>query len=413
MKRFGILALAAVLMSMAGSCDCKKKTVISFPRVRASRPVIMTMEENRSFTGLVMSDSMIQVRPKTSGRLMNINVRINQKTKKGDLLFSMESDVARQELARARAGVSLAGAQLEKAKKGVRDKELDIARNSLEYAKKALATAQKNFKRVSNLYQSGVISRSMFEEVRDKMRSAETNVQNAQKKVDIMKEGARTEDIHMAEAGYKNAMAVMKLASLQLDYTRVQAPVDGTIADIMVDPGNVISPRVPVMLLVNTGNLKVVLSLPEVLLPRIRKGQAVRVEPQAFHTDKYASCTIRAVYPVVDPKSGTFKVEVPLSGDIFRPGMMVRAVIILSKADKARAVSWKAILRDEDGSPYFFILKPVNGNLVSIKTKAILGLSSETMTQVKELDPESMIVTDGAFLLKDGDKVELIDNAAS
>lgn len=158
------------------------------PQVTVSKPLMKEMQEWSDFTGQFEARESVEVRPRVSGYLESINFTDGQLVKKGDLLFVIEPRPFELALETAKAQQAQAEAQLE------------------------LAKAQ--LERTAQLRKNDYATQETYDE--------------------------RLAQVNIATASRDAAIAAVNQAQLNLDYTRVTAPVSGRVGRHEVSVGNLI-----------------------------------------------------------------------------------------------------------------------------------------------------------------------------
>jgi len=158
------------------------------PAVTVSKPLVKEMQEWSDFTGQFEARESVEVRPRVSGYLESINFTDGQLVKKGDLLFVIEPRPFELALETAKAQQAQAEAQLE------------------------LAKAQ--LERTAQLRKNDYATQETYDE--------------------------RVAQVNIATASRDAAIAAVNQAQLNLDYTRVTAPVSGRMGRHEVSVGNLI-----------------------------------------------------------------------------------------------------------------------------------------------------------------------------
>jgi len=351
---------------------------------------------------------MVTVLSKVPGRVERILVSEGQAVRKGQLLVLMEDDVARLQADQAAAALEAAQAQLEKARRGVRTEELENAQASLANAEKDLADAETNFQRAERLYADGAITRAAREEAQAKLRASRTGVDNARRSVQMMEQGASSEEQRMAEAQLAAARAQYDLGRLNLDNTRVSAPIAGQVARIPVDEGSLAGLATPLAVIVNETAMVVKAALPERHYGAFLAGGErirTRVEFAALPDRGAIPGRLVAVSPTIDPASRTFTAEVEVSdpGAGLASGMYASVTFEVERAQDALLVP-TAALCSRGGGRGVFVVEGEVARFRTIKT----GIESEGAVQVLEgLAVGERVVVDGNAFLEDGQRVNV------
>ena len=253
-------------------------------------------------------------------------------------------------------------------------------RQQMLQAQAAWFAAQSTFDRIENLYKAGA--------------TTQQNYDSAKAQADASK-------------------AQYDLALLQVDYTEVKAPVDGTILIADQAVGGVGNQSQPVAVLADLSNQVVRLKVPEKyfdLFTLERDSLQVTVTRPAeknMYEDAVTSATIENIAPYVSPESKNFIVVCRLDepGNRFRPGMFVKVQVAYKTYENVPLISLKA--RKLDGSFYVFneadsSVKFVNGDELPLDGTNFI---------VPEEYRNSYIVMDGQNFVFDGQKVRVFETA--
>jgi RND family efflux transporter MFP subunit len=185
-----IIAAAAVGYRYWGFWQTEQAAPVAppAPAVTVAKPIVRELQEWRDFTGQFEARESVEIRARVSGYLESVNFADGQLVKKGDLLFVIEPRPFEIALESAKAQLAQAEAQLQLS-------EVQLAR-----------TAQ--------LRKNDYASQETYDE-----RAAQVNIARASKDA---------------------ADAAINQAQLNLDYTRVLAPVSGRVGRHEVSVGNLI-----------------------------------------------------------------------------------------------------------------------------------------------------------------------------
>jgi HlyD family secretion protein len=362
------------------------------------------------YSGTLEPRAMVTVLSKVPGRIERILVSEGDTVRKGQLLVLMEDDVARLQAEQAAAALEAAQAQLEKAERGVRPEELANAQATLAAAEKDLADAETAFQRAERLYADGAITKTAREEAQAKLRAARTGVENARRSVQMMEQGAGSEEQRMAEAQLASARAQRDLAKLNLDNTRITAPIGGQVAKVPIDEGNLAGAATPLAVIVNEAVMVVKAAVPERHYGEfLAAGEAIdaAVVFAALPDRGALSGRLISISPTIDPASRTFTAEVEVNdprGDL-RSGMYASVTFRVARADDALLVPVAAICSRSGGRGVFV----VDGGVARFRVLET-GIESGGSVQVTGgLTGSELVVVDGNAFLEDGQRVSVGD----
>jgi membrane fusion protein (multidrug efflux system) len=215
----------------------------------------------------------------------------------------------------------------------------------------------------------------------------------------------------------QNLRAAYQSAALQLQYTRIVAPVGGVIAERSVKIGNLIQTNQNLFRIVGMDPLQAVLNVPERQLGILKAGQKVALEADALPGKKFEGA-IQRIAPVVDAASGTFRVtcEFRDASGTLKPGMFGRVEIVYDQHADALTIPRSALI-EEDGETAVFVVdkaqpKPLAAD--AAKTPATADAKkTDAKADVAKADskPAAPGLVAHRKLIKigysDGDKVEI------
>ncbi len=187
-RALGIVPVLALLA--AGPClAADRRPGRPLPPVTVAKPLAKRVTNWDEYSGRFQAVQMVEVRPRVSGFIDKIHFRDGENVKAGALLFTIDPrpfelalESAKAEVARANAQVELAATEVERARPLVR---------------------------------SGAVTERDFDQ--------------------------RAANLSVARAALQAAQAATKNAELNLEWTKVTAPIDGRISDRKVDAGNLVN----------------------------------------------------------------------------------------------------------------------------------------------------------------------------
>jgi RND family efflux transporter MFP subunit len=201
-----------------------------------------------------------------------------------------------------------------------------------------------------------------------------------------------------------------RLATAQAEYdaarlaegkSRVLAPIDGVVTMVTnAADGEYVNERTVIAEVMDFARVIVDLDLGAGEVLDVKPGQEARIRPPAGEAP--ARGVVERVAPAVDRTSRTFRVEVGLDNPGWlRPGMLVRADLVLAARTQVPVVPTAAVLVAGDG-PQVFV---VDGQVASRRAVGV-GLSSEATTEiVSGLAVGDVVVVEGHETLSDGSRV--------
>ncbi|RAV30628.1 HlyD family secretion protein [Sinomicrobium soli] len=263
-----------------------------------------------SFSHETTDDAQIEARmnpviPRVEGYVKKVYVTDNETVKKGDTLFVIDDQDYKVRLEQARAGLAAAESQLAVAKASIGSyvanaaasgSQVQSARGNIETARTRLWRANKDYERFKNLYENHSITAQQYEQAlaaRDEAEQQLKILQSRQKATSSQHSAAvsQTEisekQVIVAEANVESAQANLDAALLNLGYTVVTAPIDGQLSAVDLQQGQFVRPGQSLFYLVNTHDLWVVANFKETQLNKMRAGQKVSIEVDAYPGEEF------------------------------------------------------------------------------------------------------------------------------
>jgi membrane fusion protein (multidrug efflux system) len=234
----------------------------------------------------VKADSTI-VSPKVSGYLSEVLVADNESVKAGQLLARIDDRDFKTALDQARADVNASEAAIRNL-----DAQIALQQPLIEQGGADVAAAEANLKfaqeeqaRYDNLMKSGsgTVQRAQQTDaaLREKiaqLQHGKSGLLAAQRKVEVL-----TTERAKAVAQLDHARAVEAQTELNLSYTRIIAPVDGTVGARTLRVGQFVQAGTQLMAVVPLDAVYVVANFKETQLTHVRNGQPVEIEIDSFH----------------------------------------------------------------------------------------------------------------------------------
>ena len=214
-----------------------------------------------------------------------------------------------------------------------------------------------------------------------------------------------------AETNFKSLEKKISQMRDQEGKTRILAPFDGTIDDVIADIGSNLAPGLtPILRIINIEKMKVSAEIPEIHIPYIKKNKNVKIYVPIL--DKQILGKISSVGNFINPNNRSFSIEIKLlnKSNELKPNMTVSLEINDYQNESAILIPSKDILEDEEGN--FYVYKLVidsNENYKSNKVMIQKGKSYNNMTEIKSgLKENDLIINDGLRQVEDGQIVKVI-----
>lgn len=202
--------------------------------------------------------------------------------------------------------------------------------------------------------------------------------------------------------------AAYNLASLELDYTQIRAPIDGIVSERYIKLGSTLSVNDPMFRVTGLTPLVAYLHVPEREFSRIKSGHPVELQIDALGGPPVVASVSR-VSPVIDPASGTFKITIEIYDESRRikPGMFARIGIVHDNHKNALQVPRSALVEDL-GQTSVFVVE----DGVAIQKSVEVGYSNRGQVEITSgIDDDDDIIVIGQVGLKPNAEVNVINRA--
>ncbi|MBM9605583.1 efflux RND transporter periplasmic adaptor subunit [Desulfopila inferna] len=333
-----------------------------------------SIQLRRTFSGALEPRAEFVVAPKVGGRLERLSVNLADFVGRGQVVAELENDEYIQAVALARADLAVAQANLSEARS-----EAEIAGRELE--------------RVETLRKRGVAS--------------ETQLDSA-KAAHLAKRAKR----EVAEANVTRAESQVATANIRLGYTRITAGWSGgadrrVVAERFVDEGATVSANTPLLRIVEIDPIIGVIFVTEHDYARMQPGLGVSLVTDAYPGEKFSG-TIERIAPVFKEATRQARVELVVDNDQLRlkPGMFIRATVVLEQIAEATLVPEEALAKRDDRSGIFLVSE--DGRSVSWKP-VDTGIREGDAVQIVGDQLTGRVVTLGQQLLNDGSQITIPD----
>jgi multidrug efflux system membrane fusion protein len=358
LRKWILLGLTPILLNPG----CGKEEVQVEPALRPVRTVKVgstTAGRQRNFSGTAHAGMESKLSFKVAGNVKRIAVKVGDKVKKGALIGELDAKDYSLQVEQAKASLAQAQAQL---------------RN-----------AQATFKRTRELYANRSASKSEFDAARAAAESADAAVNASSKQVQLLRQ--------------------------QRGYTRLTAPVAGSIADVKVENNENVAAGQVVAILTSGKYIEVRVSVPEVVISKVKKGSRVTVRFDALPGKEFSAVLTEVGVSSVG-KGTTFPVTARLikTDPAIRAGMAAEVTFEFEKKTESKRIVIPSVSVGEDRrGRYVFVVEKTAEGVGAVKRRVVeVGeLTGEGLEITRGLKDGDVVVTAGLRFLEDGLKVRL------
>lgn len=350
------LALLVALAGCHASNAGPQQAAPPAPQVSVAAVAVESIHEWQEFTGRLQAVESVDVRPRVSGYVESVHFDEGSRVKAGDVLFRIDARPFQAEVNRLTAEHERAAAQL------------------------ALATS--NRERAARLFEENAISREEF----DSLSTGEA----------------------IAAAELASVEAALEAARLDLEFTTVEAPIDGRVSNALVTAGNLVDSSTLLTTLVSDDPIYAYFYADEHSYLQFMEGQ----DPAAARKAKvHVGLINEEGYPHegrldfldnrVDPESGTIRGRAVLDNadGRFTPGLFVRLKLVSSETQTVALVDDRAIGTDLD-QKYVMVLD--DGNVAQYRAVETGPLVDDLRVVTSGLEAGERVIVNGLQRVRPG-----------
>jgi len=303
-----------------------------------------------------------EVKPQVNGLIQKRLFTEGSDVKAGEVLYQIDPAPFQAAYDSALANLAAAKKTADKARAALGASVANVARQQA-----SVALAKTDAQRAEELFKDKAVSATERDHAVTALDVATATLQVAEAEVDSGKAG-----IAAAEAAIKQAEAAVETARINLDYTKIKAPISGRIGRSAITEGAAVTAYQPVALAtiqqLDPIYVDVTQSTAELarLRTRIEKGHLQeggadqkKVKLLLEDGTVYAhEGTLGFREVTVDPTTGSviLRIVAPNPDGILLPGMFLRAVVEEGVVNEAILIPQQAVSRDQKGNPVTMIV---------------------------------------------------------
>ena len=324
-------------------------------------------------TGEIFATELIDVGAQVSGQIKKLYVKLGDQVKKGDMIASIDSSTQQNSIDNKEA-------------------QLAIYKAQLESAKVALNIAKTQFDRENALFSKNATSKQEFESAKNTY-------------------SANSAKIKELEAQIKQTNIELSTAKINLGYTKITAPRDGTVVSVQVEEGQTVNANQTTPTIVNIADLshvKMKMQIAEGDITKIKVGTPVEYSILSEPTKKFQT-TVSSIDPglttLSDGSYGSSSTSSSSSSSssssavyyyaqsivdnkdgILRIGMTTQNELLIANVKDAIIAPSIGIKKDENGNSYVYLLKDGKPVKTEVKTGIKDNLDTQIISGVNEGD---------------------------
>jgi len=243
--------------------------------------------------------------------------------------------------------------------------------------------------------------------IESKKLSLEISKQEFEKQQSLYEKGGVTfRELKNSEKMYMDAQYTYENARIQLSKLKITTPFDGIVVDLpYYTPGTKVDANMQMVQIMDYRKLYMKVNLPGKELGRIKIDQPVRVMNYTLPDDTLKG-KITQFSPALDPDTRSFKASLDIDNPdwLLRPGMFVKAEIVVASRDSAIVIPKDIILSKRRGKTVYVVEKGA-----ALERHIETGLENPDFVEVTDgLKKDERLVVKGFETLRNRSKVKII-----
>ncbi len=420
-KAWGV---SLVLLALAG-CGSQQ------PEAQAPPPVSVevealdngTVRASSEYVGRLEARQRVALAPRVDGRVIEIAVEEGEAVKQGDLIVELQLNREQGEVEAARAQVNIQQANLNNSEAELRAAEADVAaaEAAVEQSKADLAEqqaelelARTNQERAKMLVEQGAESQQFLDNSTRDLNAAKAQtdalkaaLNSSQKTLNASRERAASARSAIAgeQAALRQAETRVDIASENLSFNRITAPIDGVVSNIQPKVGDFVDIGEQITSIIQDNALELNISVPIEQAAQLELGLPVEIVNR--QKEAIAEGDVSFIAPRADRSSQAVLVKAAINNNgRLKDDSFARARIIWSE-QPGILIPTEAVSRI-GGQTFVFVAKEAeqeDGNqaLVAEQRPVELGaIQGQSYQVISGLEPGEQLITSGILNLADG-----------
>ncbi len=260
---------------------------------------------------------------------------------------------------------------------------------------------------------STTVIESNIEEVRTQLEMAEEVYERQER---LWEQGIGSEIQYLeARNAYRNLQSRLRTLEAQLDQAVMRAPFPGIVDEIFIKEGELASPGMPVMQLVNLESLYINADISERYVGQVKEGENVILR-FPFIQDFEARVPVHRLGNVINPDNRSFRLQLMISnpGERLKPNMVAHLSVRSFSAEDVMVVPSIYIKQDVQGHFLYVAREDEEGDWYAEAVYIERGEESEGKTVIESgLYPGDLLITDGHNRVGEGDRIEITGKEAN
>lgn len=231
------------------------------------------------------------INTRVSAYIKEIKFIEHQQVKKGDTLVVLDDREIRTQLEQAEAAYlsALAAKEVTQSSMQTASNNIGVFDSNIQGAQARLWNAEQNQKRYQHLLQVEAVTQQQFDQVNTEYQAAKSAYEALKKQQTTTRLSVSEIQTRIAlnDADIKRTKAMLDMAQLNLSYTVIQAPYDGTMGRRLINPGQLLNPSQQITTIVRDDEKWVTANFLESQMPDVQLGTILTMTADAVKGERF------------------------------------------------------------------------------------------------------------------------------
>jgi HlyD family secretion protein len=220
-----------------------------------------------------------------SGRLTQLLVEEGDVVEAGAVLARIDDGLEQSSRNIRLSEAEVARQQAGAVKAGARGEELRSLGSRVTAAKATEDLLRKQAQRERALLEKGVVAAAAVDDIEGQLARASAERESLEHNLKLLRQGARREDVSVANARAQAATAAVELNDVRLVRHELRAPIKGTVLDVNFEQGEVVGAAAPVVTIADTRRPYVDVFVPQAEISAVSVKQRARIKVDALSNE--------------------------------------------------------------------------------------------------------------------------------
>jgi HlyD family secretion protein len=409
-RRVAVALILCAVVAWTG-CSGSKPPAETPVTVQAATVQRKTIQQVVTTEAVLYAKNQVSIVPKISAPIQKFYVNRGSHVQAGQLVAQLENKDLQAAVEQAKGAYEQAQAAYATSTQVSLPAEIQNAKLNVNATRQAMQSSRMIYQSREKLYKAGAISRNLMEEARVAFTQANNQYQMALAHMRGLEKIGRSAAEQTAKGQLAAAEGQYHAALAQLQYSQIRSPITGVVTDRPLYEGQMATAGTPMMTIMSLSHVIGRAYISPVQASLLHVGDSATIVPGGGAPTVPAKVTV--VSPALNPNSTTVEVWVEAANPNhrLRPGATVNVTMVARTVKDVLAVPSAAVLTADNGATSVMV---IGSDQVARQTSVQTGIHQDGEVQIASgLRAGDQVVTEGAYGLPDGTKVQIAAAATS